>query len=353
MEELRKQLDDKDIDFDRKIRTLRAQYDKMRYDHETEEIRERLTGKKKETKGVSGVHGGGNSINGNLISENNGGESSMKEAVLQSRVKDLERQLAMQKSYYLGKLRSKEPLVPGEFGNQNKGTYNHLAKRSRKNEPKAETEAKKVKTKADLEATEIAAQGEAADNFILELLKEKQEKIEQLEKRLISNTNGNLLDSQGYAGKPTGQKGKDKKNMRGGSGNTTSSPSTLNIFSEISPKDKNSSNNSSNDPNNNNTNPDNNSTISPHSDPVIKCYIENYKAARGFRASRAMLLTPGLLRLFLGLPFAQILGIIQRSTKEICSKDPQEIANLLAFLKSVEERMEQNHSSIFFENCIL
>jgi hypothetical protein len=40
--QLKKKLNDKDIDFDRKLKALRAQYDKLKYDQETAELQAKL-----------------------------------------------------------------------------------------------------------------------------------------------------------------------------------------------------------------------------------------------------------------------------------------------------------------------
>ena len=105
---------------------------------------------------------------------------AMKESVLQSRIKDLERQLEHQKEYYLSKLRSKDPLVPTNFGGRLK---------------KSKVSAASGKNK-DTDIISGAASGsgsgdiklglteaDRADNRIYEIMKEKQGAIEDLTER--------------------------------------------------------------------------------------------------------------------------------------------------------------------------
>ncbi|CAD7965858.1 unnamed protein product [Amoebophrya sp. A25] len=131
---LRKEVADKELDFDRQLRAFRAQYDKLVYEQESEKLRERLLG------GSAGLSPGGSGKAGN----SNGGATAVlsreatrtsegqqnqqgqqegrQEAVLKARVRDLERQLEHQKTYYLGKLRSKDPLVPSTLPRANAST---------------------------------------------------------------------------------------------------------------------------------------------------------------------------------------------------------------------------------------
>ena len=81
--------------YDRRIRGLRAQYDHMRHEYE----RRAETKKGTETR-----------LSTAADVERRAGPDH--EAVLQARIKDLERQVEHTKSYYLTKLRKREPLVP-------------------------------------------------------------------------------------------------------------------------------------------------------------------------------------------------------------------------------------------------
>ncbi|CAD7962712.1 unnamed protein product [Amoebophrya sp. A120] len=122
---LKQQLEDKEVDFDRRLRALRAQYDKLQYEMESAKYRERMTGG---AAGGSSSSGSSTSAAGrmNIKSGTTSGASghtgtnsndphqdvAHAEQVWKARIKDLEKQLEHQKSYYLGKLRSKDPLVP-------------------------------------------------------------------------------------------------------------------------------------------------------------------------------------------------------------------------------------------------
>ena len=87
------QLQERDAMYDRQMRGLRAQYDHMRHEYER-----RAEAKKGNT---------GPTI---PIEERRVGPDH--EAILHARIKDLERQVEHTKSYYLTKLRKREPLVP-------------------------------------------------------------------------------------------------------------------------------------------------------------------------------------------------------------------------------------------------
>ncbi|CAK9001052.1 unnamed protein product [Durusdinium trenchii] len=93
--ELEAQLQERDALYDRRIRGLRAQYDHMRHEYE----RRAETKKGTETR-----------LSTAADVERRAGPDH--EAVLQARIKDLERQVEHTKSYYLTKLRKREPLVP-------------------------------------------------------------------------------------------------------------------------------------------------------------------------------------------------------------------------------------------------
>eukprot|EP00438_Fugacium_kawagutii_P010226 Skav234258 [mRNA] locus=scaffold1464:752640:753632:+ [translate_table: standard] len=89
--ELEAQLQERDAMYDRRIRALRAQYDHMRHEYQRRASESKKMGADLEdTRRVGPDH----------------------EAVLQARIKDLERQVEHTKSYYLTKLRKREPLVP-------------------------------------------------------------------------------------------------------------------------------------------------------------------------------------------------------------------------------------------------
>jgi len=89
--ELEAQLQERDAMYDRRIRGLRAQYDHMRHEYERRsEIKKDKEDLVEPARRVGPDH----------------------EAVLQARIKDLERQVEHTKSYYLSKLRKREPLVP-------------------------------------------------------------------------------------------------------------------------------------------------------------------------------------------------------------------------------------------------
>lgn len=90
--ELEAQLQERDAMYDRRIRGLRAQYDHMRHEYERRSESKRL--------------------GPDLVEESIRRVGPDHEAVLQARIKDLERQVEHTKSYYLTKLRKREPLVP-------------------------------------------------------------------------------------------------------------------------------------------------------------------------------------------------------------------------------------------------
>eukprot|EP00435_Cladocopium_sp_Y103_P008760 s2913_g2.t1 len=92
--ELEAQLQERDAMYDRRIRGLRAQYDHMRHEYE----------RRSETKRPGHL--------GPDLVEESRRVGPDHEAVLQARIKDLERQVEHTKSYYLTKLRKREPLVP-------------------------------------------------------------------------------------------------------------------------------------------------------------------------------------------------------------------------------------------------
>ena len=92
--ELEAQLAEQDALYDRRIRALRAQYDHMRHEYERRASMNRVI----------------------EIDEPKPPKRAApdREAVLQARIKDLERQVEHTKSYYLSKLRKREPLVPSK-----------------------------------------------------------------------------------------------------------------------------------------------------------------------------------------------------------------------------------------------
>ncbi|OLP76422.1 Centrosomal protein of 162 kDa [Symbiodinium microadriaticum] len=97
--ELEAQLAEQDALYDRRIRALRAQYDHMRHEYERRAAINRVPV---------------------LETEEPKRAAPDREAILQARIKDLERQVEHTKSYYLSKLRKREPLVPS--GKSNKAT---------------------------------------------------------------------------------------------------------------------------------------------------------------------------------------------------------------------------------------
>lgn len=101
----KKELSEKDEDFDRRIRALRAQHDKVLYSERTERFGRAY--------GLLGDDQGGpdRAIGGDADSKAETGRST-ETAVLQTRVKELESQLDHQKNYYLEKLRKREAAVP-------------------------------------------------------------------------------------------------------------------------------------------------------------------------------------------------------------------------------------------------
>ena len=100
--ELETQLAEQDALYDRRVRALRAQYDHMRHEYER-----RASG--------AAMH--------RIATETEEPKRAApdREAVLQARIKDLERQVEHTKSYYLSKLRKREPLVPAKT---NKAPHN-------------------------------------------------------------------------------------------------------------------------------------------------------------------------------------------------------------------------------------
>eukprot|EP00443_Scrippsiella_acuminata_P020551 CAMPEP_0115184930 /NCGR_PEP_ID=MMETSP0270-20121206/9211_1 /TAXON_ID=71861 /ORGANISM="Scrippsiella trochoidea, Strain CCMP3099" /LENGTH=1881 /DNA_ID=CAMNT_0002598021 /DNA_START=98 /DNA_END=5743 /DNA_ORIENTATION=- len=96
--ELEAKLSDRDTMYDRRVRALRAQYDQLRHEYE------RRSGGED-----AGAMQGGSGATGQA---GVGGPAPDREAVLVARIKDLERQVEHTKSYYLTKLRKREPLVP-------------------------------------------------------------------------------------------------------------------------------------------------------------------------------------------------------------------------------------------------
>lgn len=97
VEELEGKLADRDTMYDRRVRALRAQYDHLRQEYE------RRLGSS-----ASGAGGGDAGAGGARAA------APDREAVLTARIKDLERQVEHTKSYYLTKLRNREPLVPAK-----------------------------------------------------------------------------------------------------------------------------------------------------------------------------------------------------------------------------------------------
>jgi len=99
VEELEAKLVDRDESYDRQVRALRAHYDHLRHEYE----------KRTDSRGVGGDTGatdvGGQREEGRRAAPD-------REAVLKARIQDLEKQVEHTKSYYLTKLRKREPLVP-------------------------------------------------------------------------------------------------------------------------------------------------------------------------------------------------------------------------------------------------
>eukprot|EP00929_Paragymnodinium_shiwhaense_P049187 TRINITY_DN24827_c0_g1_i1.p1 TRINITY_DN24827_c0_g1~~TRINITY_DN24827_c0_g1_i1.p1 ORF type:complete len:1923 (+),score=632.60 TRINITY_DN24827_c0_g1_i1:285-6053(+) len=95
--ELEGKLAEREMLYDRQVRAMRAQYDHIRHEYE-----------KRQTGAPSGLNG---SILG-AADDRSFTAAPDREAVLQARIKDLERQVEQTKSYYLTKLRKREPLVP-------------------------------------------------------------------------------------------------------------------------------------------------------------------------------------------------------------------------------------------------
>ena len=95
--ELEAQLAEQDALYDRRIRALRAQYDHMRHEYERRAAANRIVTETPEEPRRAAPD---------------------REAVLQARIKDLERQVEHTKSYYLSKLRKREPLVPSNKANK-------------------------------------------------------------------------------------------------------------------------------------------------------------------------------------------------------------------------------------------
>jgi hypothetical protein len=106
---------------------------------------------------------------------------AMKESVLQSRIKDLERQLDHQKEYYLSKLRSKDPLVPTNFGGRLKKSK--VGPASGKNKDTVDTTAGAVSGSGSGDIKLGLTEADRADNRIYEIMKEKQGAIEDLTER--------------------------------------------------------------------------------------------------------------------------------------------------------------------------
>eukprot|EP00928_Gymnodinium_smaydae_P042996 TRINITY_DN28900_c0_g1_i1.p1 TRINITY_DN28900_c0_g1~~TRINITY_DN28900_c0_g1_i1.p1 ORF type:complete len:1943 (-),score=501.48 TRINITY_DN28900_c0_g1_i1:67-5895(-) len=101
-EELEAKLSDREAIHDRQIRALKARYDHMRFQYE----------QRGETSFNSGANTSLPLDEGNHGTLRHGAAGPDREAVLQARIKDLERQVEHTKSYYLSKLRKREPLVP-------------------------------------------------------------------------------------------------------------------------------------------------------------------------------------------------------------------------------------------------
>ncbi|CAE7689721.1 HYDIN [Symbiodinium sp. CCMP2592] len=95
--ELEAQLAEQDALYDRRIRALRAQYDHMRHEYERRAAINRVPVPETEEPKRAAPD---------------------REAILQARIKDLERQVEHTKSYYLSKLRKREPLVPSGKSNK-------------------------------------------------------------------------------------------------------------------------------------------------------------------------------------------------------------------------------------------
>ncbi|CAE8632017.1 unnamed protein product, partial [Polarella glacialis] len=105
VEELEAQLAERDELYDRRVRALRAQYDHMRLEFE----------RRAEGRVQAEAQDAGHSPSGALSAfprDEARRAAPDREAVLMARIKDLERQVEHTKSYYLTKLRKREPLVP-------------------------------------------------------------------------------------------------------------------------------------------------------------------------------------------------------------------------------------------------
>jgi len=100
VEDLQAQLEDRDALYDRRVRALRAQYDHMRHEYERRVERARVPGNTEEAEGEE------------RTKDVRHYAAPDREAVLKARIQDLERQVEHTKSYYLSKLRKREPLVP-------------------------------------------------------------------------------------------------------------------------------------------------------------------------------------------------------------------------------------------------
>eukprot|EP00930_Biecheleria_cincta_P102407 TRINITY_DN9412_c1_g1_i4.p1 TRINITY_DN9412_c1_g1~~TRINITY_DN9412_c1_g1_i4.p1 ORF type:complete len:1864 (+),score=558.09 TRINITY_DN9412_c1_g1_i4:73-5664(+) len=103
VEELEAQLAERDVLYDRRVRSLRAQYDHMRHEYE------RRTEGGRSTVGDASA---GAAAAPYQAREESRRAAPDREAVLLARIQDLERQVEHTKSYYLSKLRKREPLVP-------------------------------------------------------------------------------------------------------------------------------------------------------------------------------------------------------------------------------------------------
>jgi len=106
VEELEAKLSERDATYDRQVRALRAHYDHMRQEYEKRaEVRAPGSGLE-----AGGLSAGGASPDAGLVDGRKAAPD--REAVLTARIQDLERQVEHTKSYYLTKLRKREPLVP-------------------------------------------------------------------------------------------------------------------------------------------------------------------------------------------------------------------------------------------------